>query len=454
MLDGINSLRSLGMNIGDLVASAFRAETEELEALTQVLSTETDFSLLVCCTSTRSHRLRLEEMLIARVAALSRDRQLLRLAVGEPLENLLDFLAKAAAKEKPAAILLSGLEGCCENPLSDRGRQVLTELNAARARLPKDVRCPLLLWLPDPVFRALLRHSANLIQDSARVYLFQEPSAEVDRLLAQLKSAPANRPIITALSQKLLALTGRPAVLEDIPQSALLSLEVEFFKNGKQTRGLPGLQDHEPIPSDYQEGSREYYSLAAAAARAANYRLALAAYEKAGRRAADAEDEQQQILANLGLAEVEALVGQLPQAMDAARFALMLAKGFSEKPLIEKAAGLLQSLCQKKCSQLLHRARARNNAASGSAKKDSASQPARESVRELLSAYLVTESDFDMFCLENFVCFAAEHSMALDRSVRTDLLLQTAEPRQVLWAVAKTTTGRLVIDRVGLRKFR
>lgn len=441
------------MKIGDLFTSAFRSEAEELEALARALATATDFSLLVCRIATRSHRQRLEEKLIARVDALSPGRRLLRVEAREPFENLIDVLAEAAAKQKPDAILLSGLEVCFADPFSTRGRRIIQKMNADRARLRSEVRCPLLFWLPGSVFSVMSQHAHNLVQESSRVYLFDEPSAEVDRLLAQFKAAPANHEQIMALSQQLLALTGRPAVPEDVPDVTLQALFLAMVRQPRQDRKVLGGQDREWTTTTSPAGCREYLALAAAAARSQNFHLAAAAYEKAGRLAAEADDPRQQILANLGQAEIEEILGNFPQAMDSARFALMQAKGFGEKALAEQAATLLQSVCQKRCVQLLPAATPGKSATPRTAKKEKAKQPTVESLRELLSTYLGTESTFDMFCLENFLVFAAAHSMAIERSVRIELLLQAAEPKQILWAVAKTADGRLVIDRLGLRKF-
>jgi hypothetical protein len=49
--------------------------------------------------------------------------------------------------------------------------------------------------------------------------------------------------------------------------------------------------------------------------------------------------------------------------------------------------------------------------------------------------------------------FAAKHSMALDHSMRMELLLQTVEPKKILAAISESPSARVLINNGHLLKF-
>lgn len=54
--------------------------------------------------------------------------------------------------------------------------------------------------------------------------------------------------------------------------------------------------------------------------------------------------------------------------------------------------------------------------------------PSRPTLRKLLSAVLVTEADFEAFCIDYFPRVRERFSLGMDRLSRTNLLLELTEP--------------------------
>ena len=163
--------------------------------------------------------------------------------------------------------------------------------------------------------------------------------------------------------------------------------------------------------------------------------------------AAERDAPTGQINAQLGRARAHAALGDLREAVDAAQFALMLAKKFGEKELTGQAANHLQELCRLICT--LPRAAPEPDPAAESfpvLPATTKQPPTRGSLRALLEAVMIDDSDFNLFCLEHFMEFAARHSMALDHRERMELLLQAVDPKKILAAISKAPSARALID--------
>lgn len=408
-----------------------RPEAEELGALASALAAKTGFTLLLGRITTPRHARRLQEELRARVNVLQPGYRLLHVELEQPVAGLLPtIVAKADIKPRPDAILLSGIERCFSDLTSNQGQRILEELDAERSRFSSDIPCPLLVWLPLSILRALAHYAPHMFRSSAKVYFFDEATAEPDPVLAQLEAATEEQ---EARSKQLHELT--------LPDGA--SAEEQRSHLRKLFQAVTAQQQLRDAGSPFlQSGYRSFVALGDAALRTGSFRLAAASYEKAERIAAERDDSTKQIGALLGRAEAHKALGEFREAMDSDQFALMLAKKFGYTDLRDQAASHLQDLCRHICTL---RRGSLPNAPADQARPASpavAKPKERDALRAQLQAVVLDDSDFNLFCLEHFMEFAARHSMSVDYRERMELLLQTIEPKRLKAALSQTPSAR------------
>lgn len=409
--------------------------------LAQSVATHHGYSLLLARISTPRHARRLQETLLARVGALLPARRLLPLELELPVVDLPAALAQTVVQQRPDAILLF------LRMAHASGEDVWTCLKQFGAKgLASDVPCPVLLWLPEDMLHAFASATHAAFQKQARVYLFEEPSALAD-LRSQMEVAPLDA--MLPLKNRFVEEAGRPLFHTDLTLGRHAALQQEILRNARaQGRSAETyFKEHSrELPSLGRPDCRDYLALGNAALRTPNLPLAIRSFDKAGRMATEEDDPPRQIKASLLHAVAQARAGNLPAALMSAQFALFLAKGLGVRKLVGKAAMHLQLVCRRLCAQRGESIPERAASADAAAPVPAAQNAERESLSALLQATLPRENDFDQFCLEHFLAFAAAYSLARSRNERTELLLSTAPPERIRAALATTGVGASLME--------
>lgn len=416
--------------LDDPLWAAPGSESAGLDALADTLSRGSGFALSIARVTSDRHRRRLEQELISRVSALRPERRMLRLELKPPIEDVLEIASTAAATEHPDALLISGLELAFEDLYSDHGARLLERLDSERARLASALPCALLLWVSSPLLTGLAVFAPSLVRETARLYAFDEPDERLVQLLDEIQQAtPAQLP---ALNDSLQAHAGRCILAPDLSRETMLAAVLQEMRDS-QGRPKGSIRLHFDWPRCGLDG---LFALGAAAMRAGRFEHAVLLHDKASRIAAETERYVEQIRAQFLLGDAYRSLDQLAPALDSYRFALMQAKRFGELELLVQAAAELQKLCVQRLARMGPRdsvAQAPPRAPALGATE--VRRPTAASLHALLDAVLLTDCDFDLFCTEQLLEFAAQYPMSLSRSVRTELILQQIEPERILEAL-------------------
>jgi tetratricopeptide (TPR) repeat protein len=143
-------------------------EAAELDALARALQLAQGFTLLIACCNRGDHRDRLMDDLQARLPQL----RVQRLALRQAIPNLLSILRERIDTPPPDAVFVSGLEAWLPSGEEAENAPFVLNLNAARNYFPRDVPCPLVLWLPQHLLVAIAHGAPDFCSVRSGLYSF------------------------------------------------------------------------------------------------------------------------------------------------------------------------------------------------------------------------------------------------------------------------------------------
>jgi tetratricopeptide (TPR) repeat protein len=159
-------------------------EAAELDALARALQLAQGFTLLFACCNRSDHRDRLMDELQARLPQL----RVQRLALQKPIPHLLDALRERLDVPQPDAVFVYGLEAWLPSGEGAENSPLVLNLNAARNYFPRDVPCPLVLWLPQHLLVAIARGAPDFCSIRSGLYSFAATPQARERVTGILTS--------------------------------------------------------------------------------------------------------------------------------------------------------------------------------------------------------------------------------------------------------------------------
>lgn len=155
---------------------------EEQDALIASLRMARKFVLLFAVTNSATER-------NARMKALEETlpgMKIQRVPANTETENLLWHLREKLTDPKPDAVFVYGLENWISGAVNPRSIPFLLNLNAARDSFPLVFPAPMVLWIPQYVFRAIADAAPDFFSVRSGVYQFPLDPVERDNIAGSL----------------------------------------------------------------------------------------------------------------------------------------------------------------------------------------------------------------------------------------------------------------------------
>jgi tetratricopeptide (TPR) repeat protein len=159
-------------------------EAAELDALVRALQLAQGFTLLFACCNRSDHRDRLMDDLQARLPEL----RVQRLAVREPIPHLLSDVRERLDAPPPDVVFVYGLEAWLPSGEEGENSPFILNLNAARNYFPRDIPCPLVLWLPQHLLVAIAHGAPDFCSVRSGIYTFAATPQARERVTGVLTS--------------------------------------------------------------------------------------------------------------------------------------------------------------------------------------------------------------------------------------------------------------------------
>ena len=236
----VTSLASLE---DDPFAPAPPDEAAELDALARALQLARGFTLLFACCNQASHRDRLMAAVQAKLPAL----RVQLLPVREPVRSLLNELRDRLDSPPPAAVFVFGLESWLTSGSEAEQSPFILNLNAARNYFPRDVPCPLVLWLPQHLLATIVRGAPDFCSVRSGLHSFCATPQARERIAEEL-TAPGPAALAgLGLGEKHERIAALTAMLHEYE-----SLPPEFRDPRAESRLLNSLGKLHLILGDYR----------------------------------------------------------------------------------------------------------------------------------------------------------------------------------------------------------
>jgi tetratricopeptide (TPR) repeat protein len=158
-------------------------EEEGLHSLTRSLEMARGFSLLIARCNLPVERDRLIEVVKSRLPKFTIE----HVRFDAPIKYLLFELRDRIGDRKPDAIFVSGLERSLTGAAPHHA-PLIVAMNHSRDAYPRDIHCPLLLWLPDFALNALMRGARDFFSIRSGLYYFSAAPAETTELRRNVTS--------------------------------------------------------------------------------------------------------------------------------------------------------------------------------------------------------------------------------------------------------------------------
>lgn len=153
-------------------------EATERSALVRALELAEGFHLLFVCCNQIPQRERLMEDVRARLPKLNIQTLFFR----EPIPHLLDAIRAQLTMPPPDVLFVSGLEFSLPDAAEAHATPLIANLNASRNSFAKTLPCPVVLWVPEYVMRAIMQGAPDFFSIRSGVYFFTATPAELDQL--------------------------------------------------------------------------------------------------------------------------------------------------------------------------------------------------------------------------------------------------------------------------------